>query len=301
MLQSNSILKRIGNTPLATIDLGIKPKIFAKLEYLNPSGSIKDRPALFMIELAEKQGLLKPGGTLIEASSGNQGIALAMIGAVKSYKVIITIPDGTSTEKINLLKSYGAEIYAYPPTPTLAHPESFRSKAQLLAQEIPNAFYSNQFANKANPLAHYTTTGPEIWQQTNGTITHFFAGKGTNGTITGAGKYLKEQNPHIKIIAVDESPASVAARTHRIEGIGYPENKDTFDLSVIDETILVEGNDAFAMSKKLTREQGLSVGLSSGAIASAIMQYAHKLKSSDLVVAIFADSGRAYLSKLFKD
>jgi len=291
-----NVLKLIGNTPVAQLHFDSPATVLAKLEYLNPGGSIKSRPALFMIEEAEKTGQLKPGGTIIEASSGNQGIALAMIGAAKGYKVIITVPDKTSKEKIATLKAYGAKVFACPDTKDKNDPNGYHAKAQYFLATIPNAFMPNQYHNKQNPLAHYKTTGPEIWKQTSGTVTHFIAGKGSCGTISGIGKYLKEQNPNIRIIAVDEAPTTKKNK-HKIEGIGVGINTN-LDTSVVDEFVFIDGSDAFAMAKKMAKE-GFLIGLSSGAVMHATQQYAKKLTQDDVVVTILADSGRAYLTKLF--
>ena len=298
-----TILQLIGNTPLAKLDLGINSNVFAKLEYLNPGGSIKDRSALFMIEDAEKRGLLKPGGTIVEASSGNQGIALAMIGSVKNYKVIITVPDRTSDEKITTLRAYGAKVFVCPDTDTLDDPQGYHGKAKEIQANTSNSFMPNQYHNKLNPLAHYSTTGPEIWNQTNGMITHFFCGAGSCGTISGVGKYLKEKNPEIKIIGVDAETSAYSCanpKSYKTEGIGI-DSPDNLDISVVDEILTVSDTNAFAMTKKLATEKGLLVGLSSGAVAHVLCEYSKNLKPSNVIVAIFGDSGRAYLKKAFVD
>jgi cystathionine beta-synthase len=299
--KQKTILELIGNTPIARLELGTQATILAKLEYLNPGGSIKDRSALFMIEDAEKNGYLQPGGTIIEASSGNQGIALAMIGAVKGYNVIILVPDRTSQEKIATLQAYGAEVIICPDTDNLDDPEGYHAQAQTLLKTIPYSFMPNQYHNKLNPQAHYTTTGPEIWQQTNGAITHFIVGAGSCGTISGAGKYLKEQNPKIKIIGVDAITSAYSSKNpkaYNVEGIGI-DSQDNLDLSVIDEIIPITDDDAFATTKELALKHGLMVGISSGAVMHVTFNYAKKLKPTDVIVVIFADSGRAYLQKVF--
>jgi cystathionine beta-synthase len=296
-----TILQAIGNTPLVDLQCDAKPRILAKLEHLNPGGSIKDRSALYMIEKAEKDGLLKPGGTIVEASSGNQGIALAMIGALKGYRVIITVPDRTSTEKIAALRAYGAHVYVCPDTYILDDPNGCHPKAEQLYHQIPGAFMPNQYFNIANPQAHYHTTGPEIWKQTDGTVTHFVAGAGSCGTISGVGKYLKEQNTKIKIIGVDAATSAFSSthpQSYNVEGIGIDVITDTLDLSVIDEIIPIKDADAFAMTRTLATK-GLLVGLSSGAVMYIALKYAQKLTKDDVMVVIFADSGRAYLSKVF--
>jgi len=298
-IQSNykTVLESIGQTPLAKINLNTAATILAKLEFLNPGGSIKDRPALFMIQEAEQKGILKPGGTIIEASSGNQGIAIAMIGAAKGYNVAITVPKGTSNEKIATLRAYGAEVYECKPTNDPNDPQGYHAKAESLLQKIPNSYMPNQYYNKQNPLAHYKTTGPEIWNQTNGQITHFISGKGSCGTISGIGKYLKEKNPHIKIIAVDEMPSNEKHKKHKIEGIGTGIEAN-LDKSVVDEIVLVPGNHAFATAKKMAKKHGILIGLSSGAVMYTIEERLKTFKPLDVVVAILADSGRAYLKKL---
>lgn len=302
--QSNTqtILELIGNTPLARLNFDVKPTILAKLEYLNPGGSIKDRAALFMVEEAERQGLLKPGGTIIEASSGNQGIALAMIGVIKGYKVIVTTPDRTSFEKISTLQAYGAKVYVCPDTDSLEDPQGYHAKAEELHSKITSSFMPNQYYNPQNALAHYITTGPEIWQQTNGEITHCFIGMGSCGTISGVGRYLKEKNPAIKIIGIDTATSQLSSPTcpkaYKTEGIGVDVVNGIYDPTYIDEIIPITDQDAFAMTKELAKK-GYLVGLSSGAVMHVMLNYAKQLNENDIAVVIFADSGRAYLSKLF--
>ena len=301
MEKLKNILELIGNTPLARLDLGTKPTLLAKLEFLNPGGSLKDRSALFMVEQAEKEGLLKPGGTIVEASSGNQGIALAMIGAVKGYKVIITVPDRTSKEKIDTLRAYGAKVYVCPNADTLDDPEGYHSKAEELHKKISGAFMPNQYFNKSNPLAHYTTTGKEIWEQTNGKITHFIAGAGSCGTISGVGRYLKEKNPAIKIIGVDAATSVYSSKNpkaYNAEGIGIDVISEIFEQQYVDEIIPVSDYDTFTMTKRLA-SNGLLVGLSTGAVMHVALKYCKNLKEEDVVVTIFGDSGRSYLSKVF--
>ena len=297
-----NVLQQIGNTPIIKLDIDVQPTMLAKLEYLNPGGSLKDRPALFMIEDAEKKGLLKPGGTIVEASSGNQGIALAMIGAVKGYKVIITVPDRTSDEKIAALRAYGAKVFVCPDTDTLDDPQGYHAKAEELHEEIPGAFMPNQYFNTLNVLAHYSTTGPELWKQTNGEITHFFAGTGSCGTISGIGKYLKEQNKNVKIIGIDAATSTYSSKnpkSYETEGIGIDVVSDNLNLSVIDEILTIEDKDSFAMTRKMATEWGLLVGLSSGAVMHVALNYAKNMKPTDVGVVMFGDSGRAYLSKVF--
>lgn len=295
------LLAAIGNTPLVQVPFNTPATLYGKLEYLNPGGSIKDRSALYMVEQAEKNGLLKPGGTIIEPSSGNQGIALAMIGAAKGYKVIITTNPKFSPEKIATIRAYGAEIVMCPPTEFIEDPNSYHSTACRLQKETPNSFMPNQYFNPMNAQAHYTLTGPEIWKQTNGTITHFFAAAGTGGTTCGTGKYLKEQNPNIKLIAIDSINSFYSTKGHpkpyKLEGVGIDFEPTAVDYSLMDEIIPVADQDAFDMLKNLAHNHGLLVGLSSGAVAWGAHHYLPQLKEGDVAVMLFGDSGRAYLSK----
>lgn len=298
-----SLLTVIGNTPLVRINFDSAARIYAKLEYLNPGGSIKDRSALYMIEEAEQQGLLRPGGTLIEASSGNQGIATAMIGAIKGYKVIITVSEKASIEKVQAIEAYGAKVIRCPVTKFMEDPQSYHSQALNLQKSIPNSFIINQYRNKSNVSAHYNWLGKEIWNQTQGKITHFFAGAGTCGTISGVGKYLKEQNPKIKIIAIDSINSYRSTKgnpkPYKLEGLGVDFDSPILDNSVIDEFIEVSDEHSLGFLKILARKHGFLVGLTSGAVAYAAQQYARKMNPNNLGVIIFGDSGRAYLSKGF--
>ncbi len=300
----NHILSTIGNTPLTRLPFDTPATLYAKLEYLNPGGSIKDRSALFMIEHAEKTGELKPGGTIIDASSGNYGIALAMIGAAKGYKVIITTTEKFSQEKIQTIKAYGAEIVICEPTQFIDDPNNYTVIARKIHKETPNSFMPNQYFNPVNAQAHYALTGPEIWQQTNGSITHFFAAAGTGGTITGVGKFLKTHNPAIKIIALDSVNSFHSTRgnpqPYKIEGMGIDFYSDIIDYNnndFIDEIIAVTDEDTFAMAKNLARNYGFLVGTTSAAVAWGVHHYLPRLKKDDVVVMLFGDSGRAYLSK----
>ncbi|MFA6263263.1 MAG: cysteine synthase family protein [Candidatus Babeliales bacterium] len=300
--QFKTILQMIGNTPLMRLEFGTNPTLLAKLEMLNPGGSIKDRSALFMVEEAERTGKLMPGGTIVEASSGNQGIALAMIGKVKGYRVIITVPDRTAHEKVAALRAYGAEVHVCPNTDSHDDPRNYHTLAERMAHTIPGAHMPNQYFNKANPKAHYTTTGPEIWQQTEGTITHFICGAGSCGTISGVGRYLKEQNSNVKIIGVDAATSMYSSKepkAYNVEGLGIDVISDTFDQAVIDEIIPISDDNAFAMTQKLATQHGILVGISSGAVMHVALEYTKKLSTHDVVVVIFADSGRNYLSKVF--
>ena len=298
----NHILYAIGNTPLVKVPFDCPGSIYAKLEYLNPGGSVKDRSALYMIEEAERRGDLKPGYTIVDASSGNQGIAIAMIGAIKGYKVIITVPDKTSKEKISTIKSYGAEVVICPTKANLQDQDSYHSKAKAIQMATPYSFMPNQYFNVANAMAHYATTGPEIWKQTNGMITHFFAGAGTGGTVSGAGKYLKEQNPDIKVLAIDAATSFRSTQgnpsAYKYEGIGVDFDSPVLNPTVIDEFLTVSDADGLGYLKTLASKYGFLVGLASGAAAWATQEYARKhMKDSDIAVVIFGDSGRAYLTK----
>lgn len=302
-MKQKTLLQAIGNTPLVQVDFDTPATILAKLEYLNPGGSIKDRSALYMIEEAERKGIIKPGGTLIEASSGNQGIATAMIGAAKGYTVIITTNNKFSTEKINTIRAYGAEIIMCPATEFVDDPESYHSQAVALQKKTPNSFILNQYYNKANSEAHYRSLGPEIWQQTHGAITHFFGAAGTCGTITGVSRFLKEQSTHCKTIACDAATSYHATKgnpqKYKLEGIGIDFDAPLLNEyeSFIDEFIGVTDNDGLAMLKKLAQDYGILAGPSSGAVAFAVQEYAKNLTKNDIVVMIMGDSGRAYLSK----
>ncbi len=300
-----SILDTIGNTPLVRFPFTLAGSLYAKLEYLNPGGSVKDRSAKFMIEYAEKQGLLKPGGTIIDASSGNQGIAVAMIGKLKGYKVIITVSEKISAEKLATIKAYGAEVVMCPATQFVDDPHGYHSTAVRLQKETPNSFMPNQYFNPLNAQAHYSSLGPEIWRQTDGKITHFFAGAGTGGTITGVGRFLKEKNPNIKVLAVDSVNSFRATKgnpkPYKVEGIGIDFVSPVIDYTVIDEVLTVSDEHALAMLKKLAMN-GFLVGPSSGAVAHVAYEYAqHHLTKDSCAVMIYGDSGRAYLSKGFYD
>jgi cystathionine beta-synthase len=297
----NSVLHAIGNTPMVALAVASQGTLYAKLEYLNPGGSLKDRSALFMIEHAEQAGLLKPGGIIIDASSGNQGIATAMIGAIKGYKVIITVSEKISKEKMDAIRSYGAQVIVCPAKECIQDPEHYHSQAVTLHKNTPNSYMPNQYFSTLNAQAHYKSLGPEIWQQTNGTITHFIVGAGTCGTVSGAGRYLKEQNSAIKVIALDAQTSYRATggnpKPYKVEGIGIDWDTPMLDLNVIDEVVPVSDENAFAMLKTLAHQYGILAGPSSGAVAWAGFEYAKQLKPTDVAVMIFGDSGRAYLSK----
>lgn len=296
-------LKAIGNTPLVKVNFDGAGSMYAKLEYLNPGGSVKDRSALFMIEEAERKGILKPGGTIIEASSGNQGVAAAMIGAIKGYKVIITVFEKASKEKVDTIRSYGAQVIPCPATEFVSDPKSYHSVAMEIHKNTPNSFMINQYYNTTNALAHYSLLGPEIWKQTNGKITHFIAAAGTGGTVSGAGKYLKEKNPNIQVIAVDAINSFRSTngnpKPYKLEGIGVDFVSEVLNLNVIDEFFPVEDDPSIAMLKTMAHKYGLLIGPSSGAVAYAAQEIAKRLKPTDIAVMICGDSGRAYLTKGF--
>ncbi len=306
MKYKKNILETVGDTPLiqlTKITKGLKPLILVKAEFFNPGGSVKDRPALKMIEEAEKAGLLKPGGTIIEPTSGNTGVGLAQAAAVKGYRCILVMPDKMSEEKFALLKAYGAEVVKVPTTAT-SSPESYNNVAQRLATEIHGAFLPNQFQNPENPNSHYKTTGPEIWEDTDGKVTCYVAGVGTGGTISGTAKYLKEKNPKIKIIGVDPEGSIYSgnySKSYKIEGIGEDFLPRNVNLSLIDRFERVSDKDAFETCIKLAKEEGILVGGSAGAAVFGALRVAKELKESDVVVIILPDTGRAYLSKIFSE
>ncbi len=300
---TDSLLHLIGKTPLVKVDFGTPPTIYAKLEAFNPGGSIKDRAALFMIEEAERTGKLKPGGTIIEASSGNQGIAAAMIGAIKGYKVIITVSEKVSAEKRATLRAYGAEVITCKPTTFLEEPESYHTKALEIHRATPNSYMLNQYFNADNARAHYYSLGPDIWQQTKGTITHFCGAVGSGGTVSGAGKYLKEQNSHVRVLAVDAATSFRSThgnpQPYKIEGMGVDFVAPLLDEKTIDQFLLAHDDASIAMLKELAHNHGLLVGPASGAVAHCVREYSKQLSSNDVVVMLFGDSGRAYLTKNF--
>lgn len=302
-MKHEHILHAVGNTPLVKVPFDSAASIYAKLEYLNPSGSIKDRSALFMIEEAERMGQLKKGGTIIEASSGNQGIAAAMIGAIKGYKVIITVSEKISQEKYQTIKAYGAHVVMCPSTSFIEDPRSYHSQAVEIHKNTPHSILLNQYFNTQNTQAHYHSLGPEIWRQANGAVTHYFAAAGSGGTISGAGKFLKEQNPAIKIMAIDSDNSWRTTKgnpkPYKVEGMGIDFDTPVLNKSIIDEYIPVSDDQALGFLKTLAARYGLLVGSTSGAVAYAVHEYAKQLQPHDVAVMIFGDSGRAYLTKNF--
>lgn len=303
----DSILDLIGNTPLVRMNhiaRHVKPTILAKVEYMNPGGSVKDRIGIRMIEDAERRGLLRPGGTIIEPTSGNTGVGLAMAAALKGYRTIFVMPDKMSAEKIALLKAYGAEVVITPTAVPPDSPESYYRVADRLALETPGGFQPNQYYNQANPETHYASTGPEIWRQTEGKIDVFVAGVGTGGTVSGTGMYLKEQNPGVQIVGADPEGSILSGgelRPYKVEGIGEDFWPGTFNPDIIDRWVRVSDRDSFRTARRLTREEGILVGGSGGTAMYAALQVAQDMDEDALVVVLLPDNGRSYLSKLYND
>ena len=303
----DNILQAIGATPLVRlqrVSAQLSPAIYAKVESLNPGGSAKDRVALRMIEQAESEGRLRPGGTVIEATAGNTGLGLAMVSAVRGYRCIFVLPDKMSQDKVRLLRAYGAEVVITPTNVPPDSPESYNGVADRLAREIPNAWRAAQFSNLANPLAHYESTGPEIWEQSEGRVTAFVATVGTGGTLSGTGLYLKERNPRIRVIGADIEGSILsggAPAPWKVEGIGEDFVPCTLNAQVIDEWIRVSDADSFLTARKVAREEGLLLGGSSGTALSAALRYAQRCSPDDYIVALCPDTGRNYLSKMYDD
>ncbi len=313
-MKCKNILEAMGHTPLIKLNrLGkdSPAEIYVKADYMNPGGSVKDRIGIFMIDEAERKGLLKPGGTIIEGTSGNTGMGLALVACVRGYKVVFTINDKQSREKIDLLKAFGAEVIVCPTAVEPEDPRSYYSVAKKLAREIPNSFYPNQYANMMNPEAHYRTTGPEIWDDTEGKITHFVCGMGTGGTISGVGKYLREKNPNVKIIGVDpygslyyefvKTGKVGKALTYVVEGIGEDFFPATMNLKIVDDVIQVNDEECFVWARRLAKQEGIFTGGSGGGCVSGALRVAKNAKKGDIIVAFLPDSGTRYLSKIYND
>ena len=303
----DNALDAVGRTPLIRLNNvidGAAALVLAKVEYVNPGGSVKDRPAVDMIRDAEARGLLKPGSTIIEATSGNTGTGLAMAAAIRGYRCILVMPDKMSKEKIDLLKAYGAEVVITPTSVPNDSPESYYSVADRLTSDIAGAFQPDQWHNANNPGAHYRTTGPEIWEQTGGAITHLVSGMGTGGTISGTARYLKEKNARIVVVGADPEGSIYSGDTpksYKVEGIGMSYLPQTVDMRVIDTILRISDRESFLMARRVAREEGLLVGGSSGTAAAAAVRVARDLPPEAVMVVIMPDSGRGYMSKIFND
>jgi cystathionine beta-synthase len=313
-MKCKSVLEAVGRTPLIRLNRvpkDLQAEIYVKADFLNPGGSVKDRVAISMIDEAERKGLLKPGGTIIEGTSGNTGVGLALVAAVRGYKVVFTITDKQSREKIDLLKAFGAEVIVCPTAVEPEDPRSYYSVAKKLSREIPNAYYPNQYENALNPEVHYRMTGPEIWEDTEGKITHFVCGMGTGGTISGAGRFLKEKNPEIKVVGVDpvgslyyeySKTGNIGkARTYVVEGIGEDIFPQTMDFKILDDILQVNDEECFVWARRLAKREGIFTGGSGGGCVSAALRVAKACKKGDLVVAFLPDNGSRYLSKIYND
>ena len=310
----NNVTEVVGGTPLIRLNSvarDVPGTLYVKCEFMNPSGSLKDRIGLAMVEEAEREGALKPGGVIVEATSGNTGMALAMVAAIRGYRCIFTMPDKMSQEKVKLLRAFGAEVVIVPTAVPPDHPEHYCTKAETIARETPGAILANQFYNPANPQAHYETTGPEIWAQTEGRVTHFVAGSGTGGTISGVGRYLKEQNADVQIVGVDPEGSILKAffdtgeltggEPYKVEGIGSDKIPGALDMSVTDRWITVTDAESFAMTRRVAREEGLFAGGSSGLAVHAALEIGKDAGEDAVIVTLLADWGEHYLTKAYDD
>jgi cystathionine beta-synthase len=304
----DNVVELIGNTPLVrlrNVTAGIRATVLAKVEYLNPGGSVKDRIALRMVEDAEKAGILQPGGTIVEPTSGNTGVGLALVAQLKGYRCVFVCPDKVSQDKQDVLRAYGAEVVVCPTAVAPEDPRSYYNVSDRLAREIPGAWKPNQYSNPANPRSHYETTGPELWEQTGGGLTHFVAGVGTGGTISGIGRYLKEASEgRVKVIGADPEGSVYSGGTGRpylVEGVGEDFWPETYDRGIADEIVEVSDKASFEMTRRLAREEGLLVGGSCGMAVVAALEVARKAGPDDVVVVLLPDSGKGYLSKIFND
>ncbi len=304
---ADSLLDLVGDTPLVRLDrIGkrLDCHLLAKCEFLNAGGSVKDRPAVAMVDAAERAGLLLPGGTIVEPTSGNTGVGLAIVAARRRYRCVFVMPDKMAPEKIKLLRAYGAEVVVCPTAVAPSDPESYYSVANRITEEIPGAFQPNQYRNMENPASHLRSTGPEIWRQTAGRITHFVAGIGTGGTISGVGQYLKSQNPAVQVIGADPEGSVYSGgdgRPYLVEGIGEDFWPDTYDRSVVDRVVPVSDRDSFLTARRVTREEGILIGGSGGTAVWAALEIGKELGPDHVVVLIIPDSGRGYLSKVYDD
>ncbi|CAN5245517.1 cystathionine beta-synthase [soil metagenome] len=307
MKYAETVLDLVGNTPLVKLNSvteGIAATVLAKIEYLNPGGSSKDRIAQRIIDAAEREGKLKPGGTIVEPTSGNTGIGLALVAQQRGYRCVFVVPDKVGEEKRNVLKAYGAEVVVCPTAVEPSSPESYYSVSDRLVREIPGAFKPDQYSNPNGPLSHYETTGPEIWADTDGKITHFVAGVGTGGTISGVGKYLKERNPDVRIIGADPEGSVYSGGTGRpylVEGVGEDFWPTAYDGTVVDEIIAASDAESFDLTRRLAREEGLLVGGSSGMAVACGLKAARDLPADAVMVILLPDGGRGYLGKVFND
>ncbi|KIF74764.1 cystathionine beta-synthase [Streptomyces sp. 150FB] len=304
----DSMISLVGNTPLLKLNnvtAGIQATVLAKVEYFNPGGSVKDRIALRMIEAAEESGELRPGGTIVEPTSGNTGVGLAIVAQQKGYKCLFVCPDKVSTDKINVLRAYGAEVVVCPTAVDPDHPDSYYNVSDRLVRETPGAWKPDQYSNPNNPRSHYETTGPELWEQTDGKITHFVAGIGTGGTISGTGRYLKDvSDGRVRVVGADPEGSVYSGgsgRPYLVEGVGEDFWPTAYDATVTDDIVAVSDKDSFRMTRRLAKEEGLLVGGSCGMAVMAALKVAEGLGPDDVVVVLLPDSGRGYLSKIFND